>query len=123
MLCVVLINSLQPSWELSPHPGPSQLGSEIDLNYLLTPETWELLSTLHQTLWASFAKLPATILASLSLPTFVPQMKILRQLYYFRTCQIAQLLGTESLPQPYQLAYISQPPMMAEATGSSFPKI
>ena len=64
------------------------------------PLTWEspLLSTLH---WL----LPGF---SLSLPTFALQMEITRQLYSFKTCQIAHLLGiapsaltlTASLYQP-----------------------
>lgn len=35
----------------------------------------------------------------LSLPTFAPQMKNIRLLYYFRTCQLTQRLDAES-PAP-----------------------
>lgn len=46
--------------------------------------------------WLSSAKLPP-LTQVLSLPTFAPQMKN-TQLYYFRICLPAQLLGTESPP-------------------------
>jgi hypothetical protein len=71
--------------QLSPNPG--NLGAAVH-----TPlATYRFLFLL-----VSVTKPPATIPASLSLPIFAPQMENIGQLYCFKTCQIAQLLGTES---------------------------
>lgn len=50
----------------------------------------------QQSLLASFAIPPSTILPSFFLPsTLAPWKKNIRQLYKFRTCQITQMLGEE----------------------------
>lgn len=83
------------------------------------PPTWDS--------WGLLGAPPAPLGFSLSLPTLALWNENTGQLYYFRICQIAQLLDTESpainlSANLYQLVFISQPPPPVEASGSNFPK-
>lgn len=82
------------------------------------PPSWAVLSAVPrwrccQPLLASYAKLPTTTLASLFLLSIVALlMESTRQFQYFKTSQIAQLLGS------YQLTYFSQLPVVGTSISS-----